>query len=47
MLGAKWMVTSFAEKNLGILFDARLNMSQQRTLAAKKYKEGKQYPGMH
>lgn len=35
MLGANFLETSSAERELGILEDSKLTMSQQRTLVAK------------
>lgn len=34
--GADWLKSSFAEKEVGVLVDSRLNMSQERALVAKK-----------
>ncbi|PKU43623.1 hypothetical protein llap_6081 [Limosa lapponica baueri] len=42
-LGADQLESSFAKKDLGVLLDKKLNMSNRRTLAEKK---GQQLPGL-
>ena len=46
-MGDTWLSNTTNKKDLGIVVDHKLNMSQQRDVTAKKERKSKCYFGMH